>query len=216
MTSDVTNAPGGDPPRTRWQRWRRVILPAAAALLAFGAFLMWGPIGLGNGPLAVQMGSSNGWTDAGQMPAAFILPIYNSGGRPAVIDSVDLVGSTRYPIPRLLHLEVVSVTDCAGAWPARTDGHGFTLVDCADARDQGPLIGRTIRPNTPPDSRGFLAAAITTAPPPGACWVIGKIILRYHVGIRHYVVADPYELAVCGRGAEAQVTPAMTTAEGVE
>jgi len=164
----------------------------------------------------VQMGASEGWWDVGQAPAAFMLPIYNSGGRPAVIDSVELLGSPRYPTPRLLHAEAVGATICAGAWPARPDGHGFTLVDCTDARDEGTLTGRRIAPNDQPNSRGYPAAAIAAAPRPGACWVITKIVVHYHVGIRHYAATDPFELAVCGKSASAQVTPAMNAAGAAE
>ena len=48
-------------PRASWlrrlsQRQRRPIAWAAAVIVVVGAFLQWGPIGLGSGPLALQMG----------------------------------------------------------------------------------------------------------------------------------------------------------------
>ncbi len=71
-------------------------------LTAIGAFLLWGPIGIGNGPLSVQMDDGEGWTDSGQAPVGFILPMYNSGTSPAVIDAVDLVGGTLSRTPAWL------------------------------------------------------------------------------------------------------------------
>jgi|HubBroStandDraft_6_1064221.scaffolds.fasta_scaffold116693_2 hypothetical protein len=209
MSSDTAGVPSGNWLRGRW-RQRRVILAAPATLVAVGAFLLWGPIGFGNGPLGVEGGSTVGWTDVGQTPAAFILPVDNSGAGPAVIDSVDLVGGTRYATPRLLGLEVVGDAICGGAWPARADGTGYAMIGCG-GRDRGPLIGRSIA-HTQPDSRGFPAAAVVAAPRPRTCWVITKIVVHYHVGLRHYAATDLFELAVCGRSAGAQVTPAMNAA----
>jgi hypothetical protein len=200
--------------RARWRRFRRIILRVAALLLAIGAILLWGPIGLGNGPLNLRFDGTDGWRDTGELPTALILPLFNSGSSAAVVDSVDLVGGTRYAVPRLVHLEVVSETECEGPWPARPDGRGFALVSCPDARDQGPLLGRSIGPHTATDSRGFQAAAIATAPRPRTCWVITKIVIHYHVGIRHYAATDVFTIAVCGRSAGSQETPAMDAATG--
>lgn len=195
-----------------WPRWRRVIGAAAAVLLVGGAFLLFGPIGLGNGPLNVRWDGTVGWTDTADVPTALMLPLFNAGGSAAVVDSVDLVGGTRYATPRLLHIEAVSETECAGAWPARPVGRGFALVSCPDTRDRGSLLGRSIGPHTAPDSRGFQAAAIATAPRPGTCWVITKIVIQYHVGIRHYAATDVFTIAVCGSGAARQESAAMDAA----
>jgi hypothetical protein len=195
-------------------RLQHIIGPAAAVLLVIGAILLWGPIGLGNGPLGVRFDGTDGWMDPEEVPAALVLPLFNSGGSAAVVDSVELVGGTRYAAPRLVHLEVLSETECAGPWPARPDGRGFALVSCPDARDQGPLLGRSIGPHTATDSRGFQAAAIATAPRPRTCWVITKIVIHYHVGIRHYAATDVFTIAVCGRGANAQSTAAIDAATG--
>jgi hypothetical protein len=197
--------------RARWQR-RRGVSAAAAVLLVVGAFLLWGPIGVGNGPLGVRWDGTVGWTDTGEVPTALMLPLFNSGGSPAVVDSVAPVGGTRYATPRLVHIEVVSETECAGAWPARPDGRGYALVSCPDTRDQGPLLGRSIGSHSPPGSRGFQAAAIARAPPPGTCWVITKIVIHYHVGIRHYGATNVFTIAVCGSGAAGQETAATNTA----
>ena len=194
--------------RTRWRRLRHIMVLVVNVLPIIGAFLLWGPIGLGNGPLGVRWDGTVGWLDPGEKPAALVLPLFNSGGSPAVVDSVELVGGTRYATPRLAHIEVVSETSCA--WPAQPDGHGFALGGCHDARDQGPLraaaSGLTPRP-----SRGVQAVAVAPAPRPGTCWVITKIVIHYHVGIRHYAATDIFTIAVCGQGANSQ--PAIDAAE---
>jgi hypothetical protein len=199
--------------RTRWRRFRHIMVLVVTVLPIIGAFLLWGPIGLGNGPLGVRWDGTVGWLDPGEKPAALVLPLFNSGGSPAVVDSVELVGGTRYATPRLAHIEVVSETSCAGAWPAQPDGHGFALGGCHDARDQGPLLGRSIGPYTAPGSRGVQAVAVAPAPRPGTCWVITKIVIHYHVGIRQYAATDVYTIAVCGQGANSQATPAIDAAE---
>ena len=93
---------------------------------------------------------------------------------------------------------------------ARPDGRGFILADCGN-HARGPLIGRSVGAL----SQGFLAAAEVAAPRPGSCWAMTKIVIRYHVGIRHYAATDPYALAACGTGTpSAQVRAAMNAAYG--
>ena len=140
MISDAIGAPRR---RSRRARARRVILPVAAVLLVVGAFLLWGPIGLGSGPLSVRMGSTGGWVDQGDGPVGFLIPLYNSGDMPAVVDSVALAGGTTYPAPRLLGLDVLTDATCGGSWPARANGNAFTMVGCG-GRIRGALIGRYI------------------------------------------------------------------------
>ena len=41
-----------------------------------------------------------------------------------------------------------------------------------------------------------------------------KVVIRYHVRYRHYAATDPYALAVCGKGADAQVKAAMNASDG--
>ena len=90
--------------RTRWRRFRHIMVLVVTVLPIIGAFLLWGPIGLGNGPLGVRWDGTVGWLDPGEKPAALVLPLFNSGGSPAVVDSVELVGGTRYATPRLRHI----------------------------------------------------------------------------------------------------------------
>jgi hypothetical protein len=111
--------------RTWCGRKSRVIIVVAAALLATGAFLFWGPIGLGNGPLSTGVGYG--------------------------------VGPTH---------------------------------------QVGP---------------GFPSAVEVAAPRPGSCWIITKVVVHSHMGIRHYADTEPTQLAVCADSA--QVNAAQKAAE---
>src|ERR1700749_2330909 len=64
MTSLIDH-PNGTSLRARYGRRRRVVILAAAGLLATGAFLLWGPVGLGNGPLGTGPGYGSGAGHAG-------------------------------------------------------------------------------------------------------------------------------------------------------
>jgi len=79
-------------------------------------------------------------------------------------------------------------------------------------RYQGTLIGHGI-PYVHGVSPGFPAAAEVGPPPSGSCWVLTKVVIRYHVGIRHYTVANPFELAVCAMDAGSQENAATQAAE---
>jgi hypothetical protein len=136
------------------------------------------------------------------------MAIRNSGDARAVIDGLDVIGGTSYPGPRVLGLEVLTAGRCGGAWPARQAGRGFVLVGCGGT-DAGPLIGHAVGPVHA--FFGFPAAAEAAAPDPGTCWVMTKIVVHYHVGIRHYSASDPYDLAVCTK--PHQVNAAMHAAD---
>ncbi len=209
MTSSLIDHPKDKSVRAWYGRKRRVMILAAAGLLATGAFLLWGPIGLGNGPLSTGLGYGEGWVHAGG-PVGLVIPIYNSGGSPAVVDGLDLIGGTSYPGPHVLGLEALTSDTCQGIWPARQATGGFALVGCGSARGAGPLVGHTVGP-TQPVSRGFPAAAEIAAPRPGTCWVMTKVVVHYHVGIRHYSVTESSQIAVCADSA--QVNAAMKAAD---
>lgn len=195
--------------RAWYGRKRRVMALAAAGLLATGAFLLWGPIGLGNGPLSAAVYGTQGAAHAGRGPVGFIIPIHNSGDSRAVVDGLDLIGGSSYPGPHVLGLEILTAGLCGGAWPARPAVRGFVLVGCGGTA-AGPLVGHEFGP-TQPVSFGFPAAAEVAAPSPGTCWVMTKVVVHYHVGIRHYSATDPYQLAVCT--GSAQVSAAVKAAE---
>jgi hypothetical protein len=82
-------------------RRRRVVIPAIVAVLVVAAFLLWGPIGLGNGPLQVGQPGGEGWADSAAAPVALALPMSYAGRDSMVIDGVDFVGGTSYPAPHV-------------------------------------------------------------------------------------------------------------------
>jgi hypothetical protein len=209
MTNSLIDPPKGTSVRGWLSRMRRVILLVAAGLLATGAFLLWGPIGLGNGPLSTGLNYGQGSVHVGG-PVGLAIPIYNSGDSSAVVDGVDLIGGTSYPGPHVLGLEALTSDTCMGIWPARQAAGGFVLVGCGSARGPSPLVGHAVGP-TRPVSRGFPAAAEIAAPRPGTCWVVTKVVVHYHVGIRHYSATEPAQIAVCAESA--QLNAAMKAAE---
>jgi hypothetical protein len=208
MASTSVDDPQDTSVRARSARRRRAAALVAAGLVVIGAFLLWGPIGLGNGPLTAAVYASQGWPDSGRVPVGFVIPFRNSGEAPAVIDGLDFIGGTRYPSPRVLRLEVLNSGNCGGTWPAHRAGQGFVLIGCGGTVT-GPLVGRAVGPVRA--FFGFPGAAEVAPPGPGTCWVMTKIVVHYHVGIRHYSASDPYELAVCA--SSGQVKSAMDAAQ---
>lgn len=184
----------------RWQRRRRVIIPVIAALLV-GAFLLWGPIGLGNGPLGVPaMDGHFGSVDATSQPMVYVASLVNAGTSAAVIDGVTVSWAHGYPAGRVISVRV-----------ARASSFGCI--------DNGPVSGVTVcaRPpflasagfavgpgaNTKPGNRHGPALVIEMAGPPSAgCVVVTAIVLRYHLGIRHYTATVPQgDVWTCGQHA---------------
>lgn len=202
-------------PRARWPRWRRAIIAAAAGVLAIGAVLLWGPIGLGAGPLFVGQFDGSGSPDPGSAALAMVLPVRNSGHDPAVIDSIRLVGRTGYPGPHVIRREAWSVSNCLDAWPVPAGAHSFVPKACGGA-DAGPLIGHAFG-FTKPVSPGRGAAFELSPPKAGSCWVLTDVVVHYHVGIRHYSTTDPADVAGCaGKNPARQITAAMNAAESAE
>jgi hypothetical protein len=208
MSSSSIDDPEDTSVRAWYRRKVRVAILAAAGLLAAGAFLLWGPIGLGNGPLSTGLGYGEGSVHAGG-PIGLVIPILNSGGSPAVVDGLDLIGGTSYPGPHVLGMEVLTSGACIDTWPVRQVAGGFVLVGCGGT-DAGPLVGHAVGP-TPPVSPGFPAAVEIAAPRPGTCWVMTKVVVHYHVGIRHYSATGSSHIAVCADSA--QVNAATKAAE---
>jgi hypothetical protein len=182
--------------RARWMRHRRVLVPIVVAVLAVGAFLEWGPIGLGNGPLVMAMTGDGYGSTSSRQPVAIWTPFDNLGGSALVVDSVQLIGNSSYPAPQVLAMEEMSNPECGNLTPVRTIAAGFVIGGGCSDRPLGRLVGRAIG-NT--DSRPLWAAFELKPPRPGACWLMTRIVVRYHIGIRHYVSSDPYIEAACGR-----------------
>jgi hypothetical protein len=211
MTSSSTEHRNDASSRAWYVRKRTVLIVAiiaAVGLLATGAFLQWGPIGLGNGPLSTAVGYQEEAVHPGG-PLGLVIPIHNSGGSAAVVDGLDLISGTSYPGPHVLGLEVLTGV-CIGTWPARQTVRGFVLAGCGT--DAGPLIGHMVGP-THPVSPGFPAAVEIAPPSPGTCWVMTKVVVHYHVGIRHYSATGPTGIAVCADSAQLNaVTKAVQSA----
>jgi hypothetical protein len=161
------------------------------AVLLVGAFLAWGPIGLGSGPLTVNFPSggqqlnSTGNGQADRSWGWFIPSQGESSG--AVVDSVSIPRTRRYPGPRVLSLWFVNSRGggCGGMWPwSGRNG----LRSCAQGTLRH-LIGQSLPAHK---QRGVLFLVVRIAPPssPSGCWVAASIIVHYHVGIRHYTVTS--------------------------
>jgi hypothetical protein len=193
MTGSSIDHPEDALVRTWYGRKLRVIIAVAAAFLATGVFLLWGPIGLGNGPLSAGVGYGASEAHAGS-PVGLFIAIYNSGSS-AVVDGLDLISGTSYPGPRVLGLEALSSGACIGFWPVHQAARGFVLVGCGGT-DAGPLVGHAVGP-THQVSPGFPSAVELAAPSPGSCWIITKVVVHYHTGIRHYTDTEPTQLVVC-------------------
>ena len=200
MTSDPADAP---PSRLgeQWQRKRRrSIVSAVAALLAVGAFLLWGPIGLGKGPLSVPaMAVSFGSVQATTQPTAYIATLVNTGGSTAVIDRVTVTSARGYSPARVLSVRVArySMYGCVGDGPASTN-----LAACVRPpfmAAAGFAVGA--HANTVIGSRNGPGLVIEMARPSAhQCVVVTAIVLRYHVGIRHYTATVPQgEVWACGK-----------------
>jgi hypothetical protein len=176
------------------RRWRRVIVAAAIVIVVLAALALWGPVGLGNGPLSVWTASGGyGAPGAPGAPAVYVVPLTNSAAGTAVIDSVDVIFGPGYPTGHILSINVgrargqctalgsVSVlTGCVE--PARKSAAGFAV------------------PATPGTAGQHLSLVIELAgPAESQCEVIAKIVLHYHVGIRHYAGSYPQGVvSVCG------------------
>jgi hypothetical protein len=180
---------------------RRGIIALAAGLLLVGAFLLWGPIGLGNGPLGVPaMAASFGSVQATSQPTAYVATLVNAGRSAAVIDTVTVSSADGYQPARVLGVRVAR----SSMYGCIDDGPASNLAWCV----RPPLVaaaGFTVGPhaNTVPGSRGGAALVIEMAPPPATqCVVVTAIVVRYHVGIRHYTATVPQgEVWACGKHA---------------
>jgi hypothetical protein len=183
-------------------------------VLAVGAFLYWGPIGLGNGPLSVTWRGAEATADPGPGSVGTVLPISVAGPSTAVVDGVDFVGGTRYPSPSVLASGMLTISSDCGvavvpARPAGT-GRGFTLAGCGSY--SGPLIGHAFRPAR--GSTGVTAAAELAAPQPGTCWAVTKVVVHYHVGSKHFSGIYQFQLAACLGVDSAGAHAALNAADG--
>jgi hypothetical protein len=198
----------GRAPRAVSRRGRQLITLAAASVMIVGAFLLWGPIGIGNGPLEVPFAGnvSYGSGDFGGGPVAYVVPLVNSGRAGAVLDQVTIVGVPGQLQPRLLAAKTGRYTgyQCWDLGPL-TDGKGRSALPGCVLSPLRPAAGLTVPGGT--RQAGVLhnpALVLELAgPAAGRCWVLSGIVLHYHVGFRHYSASSPQgEVSSCGRGGQ--------------
>jgi hypothetical protein len=198
-------------PRARFNRRKRVIIPAVIALLAVGAFLQWGPIGFGNGPLV--MGDSGVNTMSQPRPVSFadLTLISYPGSAPVTIDGITLVNRTSYPTPRLVSTELVlaDMTQCTFG-QASAAAEGFGVAGCGSSRYVAPLTGHPL-PLQPANGVMSYAAGLEMSPPKsGGCWVLTDIVVHYHIGVRHYSADERSGTVVCAGKNAAALTEAAS------
>lgn len=201
-------------PGLAWARRRWHWAAAGVALLAAaGAFLIWGPIGFGDGPLSLAQGGSVGNLVSGRSLLAIFMPARNTGNGAATIDSVRLTGATGYPVPQVITLHLTGagpngVGLCGGSWPVRATQPRLQVADGCPARDLGPLPGRSIGPSDTQIS----VVAVVRPPVRGGCWAVSAVVVRYHVGIKHWTATSPAEFAACASTSQALLHRAMNRA----
>jgi hypothetical protein len=199
MSSDPAEVPRSGRLSTQWLRRSRSIVVAAAAFFLVGAFLLLGPIGLGNGPLGVPAGFGDiGQVEATTHPIEYVATLVNVGTSTAVLDAVTVTSASGYPPTRILSVRVAS----ASTFGCVDDGPATSLAACARP-PFAPVTGFAVGPhaNTVIGSRHGPALVIELARPSATqCVVVTAIVLRYHVGIRHYTATVPQgEVWACGK-----------------
>jgi hypothetical protein len=190
---------GPVPPRKRRVLWRRWITVVLITSLAVVAFLVWGPIGLGSGPLVVH--APTGGQILGDQDQAWgmLVPI-QAGNSGAVIDQVSVAGGDGYRGPSVLSIREVADRpgQCGGTFPWQ--GPQSILSSCAIGG-----LHRLIGIPLPADNPG-VDMVIKVGPPggPSGCWTAIEFVVHYHVGIRHYTVTSTGNFAACKTPAEEQ------------
>jgi hypothetical protein len=183
--------------------WGAIGVAAAALLAAAGAFLAWGPIGIGTGPLSIAFVAATG-TVPQTHPSVILVPIETGASTPAVIDSVGIRGGGGYPPPQLLSVVGDPDQACSGIWWPVTGPNGFTQR-CAKGGTV-PLVGRVVPAGHPAlaSADGVRPAARTIdigievgAPGSAGCWNVSAVVVHYHVGSRHYSAAADESLSGC-------------------
>jgi hypothetical protein len=174
-------------PRTGSRSRPRIVAATIAVLLAVVAFLLFGPIGLGNGPLGVpSMDGRIGLKTA--QPTAYVATLVNSGGSAAVLDGVTVTPATGYPPARILTIRVAGHSSYGCVYALTSSLAGCARPPFASAT--GFAVGP--HANTVAGNRGGPALVIEIAGPPAAsCVALTAIVVRYHVGIRHYTATVP-------------------------
>jgi hypothetical protein len=166
---------------------RRQLTIAVAAAVLIGAFLVFGPIGLGNGPLGVPSMDGRFGISTSQ-PTAYVTTLVNVGGSAAMIDGVTVTSAVGYSRARVLTIRVAGHSEY---------GCVYTLMSSLAGCARPPFAAATgfaVRghANTVVGNRGGPALVIEIAGPPASgCVALTAIVVHYHVGIRHYTATVP-------------------------
>jgi hypothetical protein len=187
-------------PRLRRSRRRvlgRWLAAAMIAGLAAAAFVVWGPIGLGSGPLTVYGPSGGQILGPRNQAWGMMVPVL-AGESGAVIDQVTVAGGDGYRGPRVL--SILEVADrpgqCGGTFP--WEGSQSILSTCAIGG-----LHRLIGIRLPGDNPGVIMVIKVGPPASGSsCWTVTAVAVHYHVGIRHYTVTSPGNFAACKTAAQ--------------
>jgi hypothetical protein len=183
---------------------------AALILLAAGAFVAWGPVGVGTGPLSVAFVASTG-TVPQTAPTMILVPVQTSADTHAVIDAVGITGGNGSPPPKLLSVAGDMSQACSGIWYPLTRSGEFRRR-CAPAGTV-PVLGRVVpmRPasllasdgaSAAPGTRGIDLAIQVSAPGSSGCWGIGKVAVHYHVGGKRYTAVAQESVSGCNSAAQ--------------
>ena len=200
MTTD-----SAEPPRSGWLAssgdiGAALILFAAAALVVVGAFLLWGPIGLGKRPAQcpghggqLRLGPGHDPADGLHCHARQLRRIDGSDRpRHRHVSARILAGTrsqrARRPLQhvRLRRRRPGKVQPRRLRSAALRGGSGLRCRTAREHRDRKPqrpgLVIEMARPSA------------------NQCVVVTAIVLRYHVGIRHYTATVPQgEVWACGK-----------------
>jgi hypothetical protein len=161
------------------------------------AFLLWGPIGFGSGPLTVYAPSGGQILGPRDQPWGLVVGL-QAGTSRATIDQVTVVGGAGYSGPHVLSVLEAPIQDgqCGGTFP--WEGPKKLLSDCAIG-GLHRIAGVPLPGNNP-----GVNMIIKIGPPvgPSGCWTVTAIVVHYHVGIRHYMLTSTGDFAACKTAAE--------------
>jgi hypothetical protein len=146
------------------------------------------------------MSDTVGTVQSTTQPTAYVATLVNAGGPTGVIDRVTVISAQGYPPAQVLSVRVARYSE----FGCFDDGPANYLAACA----RPPFVGAAgfaVGPhaNTVIGSRNGPALVIEMARPSATqCVVVTAIVLRYHVGIRHYTATVPQgEVWACGKHA---------------
>jgi hypothetical protein len=186
------------------QRQARWLAATAVAVAAVGAFLVWGPLGLGNGPLWLSTASAGvwSWSDPRSEPVAYVLSTQNPGPGAAIIDGVVVTGSPLFA-PVVLQQALIgrsALWGCTSLGPFSRPG----LASCVQ-----PLLHGATGAVIPAGTLLIVGrhdptlVLELTGPRPGQCWDLTSVVVRYHIGIKHYAGTYPQANTIsCGAGGQ--------------